>query len=147
MQENIAYRVADSARLVRWTFDDLAGQLGLTGTQARLLLSVEREPDQRQGYYADRLDVEPISLCRLVDRMEENGWVERVRDPTDRRAWLLHLTVRSQEVMVPLRRCIDRMLDTMLDGFDAAERQMLSDLLGKLSENLARNRQKETLDD
>ena len=67
------------------------------------LTAVAVTEGENQGYYAERLDVEPITLCRMVDRMEEAGLLERRRDPADRRAWQVHLTERSRPMIERLR--------------------------------------------
>src|SRR6478672_1911662 len=92
MEPNIGYLLNDSSRLLRRAFDERVRELGLTAVQARLLLSLQKFPDNNQAFYAERLEVEPITLTRIVDRMEEAGWIERVADPSDRRARRLHLT-------------------------------------------------------
>ena len=86
MKLNLAYQLADKSRLVRKRFDESVRNHELTGPQARLLLMLQRQPGGRQAFYAERLEVEPITLCRMVDRLEDAGWLSRVPDPEDRRA-------------------------------------------------------------
>jgi DNA-binding MarR family transcriptional regulator len=139
--ENPAYLIGDSSRLMRRAFDAQVRALGVTGPQARLLLVLARAEGENQGFYADSLDVEPITLCRMVDRMEEAELVERRHDPTDRRAWRLHLTPRSRDMVSALRECIDKLVDEMFEGLDAAEREAFVNIVGKIRSNLAARRE------
>lgn len=95
MRELTGFLVSDVARLMRREFDARAKKLGVTRPQWRTLLVLQREQGVRQTALADKLEVEPISLCRMIDRLEESGLVERRRDPDDRRAWQLFLTAEA----------------------------------------------------
>ncbi len=130
-----AYLLSDSARLLRRLFDARVRQLGMTSSQARLLLMLEHSEGENQGFYAERLEVEPISLCRLIDRMEESGLLERRRDPADRRAWRVHLTDRSRQVIDQVRAGLAGMEEEMLHGLDHGERASLIALLEKVRAN------------
>lgn len=131
------YLLGDCSRLLRRAFDERVRKAGVTSQQARLLLSLERTPDRNQAYYADKLEIEPITLCRMVDRMEEAGLIERRPDPGDRRARQLHLTGRSKGEIDRIRAALAGLIDTMLDGFSDAEQAQLSAMLARISENLA----------
>lgn len=132
MKTNLAYQLVDKSRLVRKRFDESVRIHELTGPQARLLLLLERQPGARQAFYAEALEVEPITLCRMVDRLEEAGWLIRVPDPEDRRARLLHPTEKSREITDALRDTVDTMLDDLLAGLTPSERLELSRLLDKI---------------
>lgn len=140
MESNIGYLLSDSGRLLRRTFDDRVRGLGLTSVQARLLLSLVKFPDHNQAFYAERIEVEPITLTRLVDRMEESGWVERVADPADRRARLLHLTDKSREIVEHLRSIVDGLVADIAEGFTKSEQHLLVTLLERVSANLSTER-------
>lgn len=133
----LGYQMADNSRMLRRLFDDRVRSLGLTAAQARLLLSLEREAGQNQAHYAELLEVEPITLTRIIDRMEEAGWIERRLDPADRRARTLHLTAKSKRIVEQLDRIVSHMFDEMLHGFSIADRQALSQLLARIGNNLA----------
>jgi DNA-binding MarR family transcriptional regulator len=143
MSIDTGYRLADNSRQLRRLFDERVRCLGLTGPQARLLLSLERNPRQNQVFYAERLDIEPITLTRIVDRLEEAGWVERQSDPDDRRARILHLTDKSRGIVTRLRAIVEMLSEEMLDGFDAAERRNFAAQLERVAANLAAARQPE----
>lgn len=140
METNVGYLLSDSGRLLRKTFDERVRSLGLTAVQARLLLSLVKFPDNNQAFYAERIEVEPITLTRIVDRLEESGWVERMADPSDRRARLLHLTDKSREIVEPLRTIIDGLVADMVEGLTVQEQDALASLLVKVSENLSAER-------
>ncbi|WP_374405365.1 MarR family winged helix-turn-helix transcriptional regulator [Pelagerythrobacter sp.] len=137
MDKNTGYLLSDAGRLLRRSFDERVRELGVTSPQARLLLNLERHPRRNQVFYADLLEIEPITLCRMVDRMEEAGLVERHPDPDDRRARLLHLTKRSSGEIARIRAALDELIETLLDGFDAAETAAFTKMLERISTNLS----------
>jgi DNA-binding MarR family transcriptional regulator len=137
MDKNMPYLLADSSRMLRRAFNERVRAMGATSQQARLLLQLGRTPGQNQSYYAERLEIEPITLCRMVDRMEEAGLVERRADPRDRRARLLHLTKRSRGEIERIRAALAGLIETMLDGFDEAEQAQLASMLTRISGNLS----------
>lgn len=143
MSIDTGYRLADNSRQLRRLFDERVRGLGLTGPQARLLLSLERNPNENQSFYAERLEIEPITLTRIVDRLEDAGWIERQADPADRRARILHLTDKSRGIVARLRISVEALFEDMLAGFDAAERDLLARLLDRMATNLAAARQPE----
>lgn len=133
--------MADNSRLLRRLFDDRVRSLGLTAVQARLLLSLDRHPDCNQAFYAERLEVEPITLTRIVDRMEAAGWIERRADPADRRARILHLTDKARDTAARVDAIVHRLVDDMLLGLSAREQIQLGELLDRIGGNLAAARE------
>ena len=140
MEPNIGYLLNDSSRLLRRSFDERVRSLGLTAVQARLLLALLKFPDNNQAFYADRLEVEPITLTRIVDRMEEAGWIERVADPDDRRARRLHLTDKSRGIVSKVKNRVEGLVEDMAFGLSQSERAELMRLLGVVADNLAADR-------
>ena len=138
---HIGYLLADNSRLARWSFDQQVREIGVTGPQARLLLTLNRRPGENQGFYAEQLEVEPITLCRMVDRLEEASMVERRPDPRDRRAWQLHLTGKSQKVVEKLQQRVDSLVEDMLAGLTSAERSEFARLLKVVGTNLSARRE------
>ena len=133
---SLPYLLSDSARLLRRAFDARVRMLGMTSRQARLLLILHVTEGENQGYYAELLEVEPISLTRMIDRMEEAGLIERRRDPADRRAWRVHLTPAGLDLLPELREGIAPMVEAMLAGFGEAERDQLGRMLELVRVNL-----------
>ena len=113
---NLAWEIAETAHALRRSYDRRASELGVTRAQWRVLAWVAREPGLRQIALADKLDIEAITLCRIIDRLEEAGLVERQRDPEDRRAWLLHLTPKAEPVVTGLRRLATELAATAFAG-------------------------------
>lgn len=146
MVSELAYRMSDNSRLLRRLFDERVRRHGLTAAKARLLLSLDHFPDENQAFYADRLEIEPITLTRIVDRMEEAGWLERRADPADRRARILHLTAKSRGIVEAVRETVDAMVEETLEGMTAAERKTLAGLLDRIGDNLVKARSKELID-
>ncbi len=83
--------LADIGRLVRKRFEQRAQSLGLTRVQWRTLAYLSKNEGIHQGGLAELLEIEPITLVRVLDKLGERGFVERRRHPTDRRIWLLYL--------------------------------------------------------
>ena len=143
MIPELGYRMSDNSRQLRRLFDERVRDLGLTAAQARLLLSLDLFPDQNQCFHAERLEIEPITLTRIADRMEDAGWIERRSDPADRRARILHLTSKSREIVQRLQTTVELLFEDTLRGLTAAERDTLGKLLDRIGENLARARETE----
>lgn len=137
---SLPYLLSDSVRLLRRAFDARVRQLGMTSRQARLLLILDVTEGENQGHYAELLEVEPISLTRMVDRMADGGLVERRRDPADRRAWRLFLTPRSREMIDEVRDSLSGLEDEMLAGLDTAQRMALTQFLETIRVNFADTR-------
>lgn len=139
--DNPAYLIGDTSRLLRRAFDDRVRALGVTGPQARLLLMLSRAEGENQGFFAELIEVEPISLCRMVDRMAESGLVERRRDPADRRAWRLHLTDRSREMVAELRGCVNALVEEVFAGAAEADRAAFQRVMQLMRSNLGQRRE------
>jgi DNA-binding MarR family transcriptional regulator len=92
----------------------------------------------RQIELADLLDIEPITLSRIIDRLEEGGLVERVADPADRRAWRLHVTAKAQPLVEKLRAIADDMIAEAFAGIDAKDIDITRQVLGRVRENASR---------
>lgn len=140
MELSLAYLLSDSARLLRRAFDARVRELGMTSPQARLLLILNVTEGENQGFYAERLEVEPISLTRMIDRMEESELIERRRDPADRRAWRLFLTDRSREVIDEVRAKLAGLEDEMVSGLAPAQREALARFLETIRSNFTNTR-------
>ena len=136
MEDGLAFKLSDVGRLLRRRFDEQARSIGVTRPQWRALTALSRREGITQGALADVLEVEPITLCRMIDRLEEAGHVERRRDPGDRRAWNIFLTGRSRPLLDQLRIIGDRVVGTALEGIDQADRAILATSLDRIRGNL-----------
>jgi DNA-binding MarR family transcriptional regulator len=138
MENRLDFLLADAARLQRRAFDERCRLLGVTGPQWRLLVTLFRNQGCPQITLADLLEVEPITLARMVDRLQEQGLVERRANPRDRRAWMLHLTERALPLIDELRAQAEAQLAVTLDGVSAPERAAFGATLEQIRANLTR---------
>jgi MarR family transcriptional regulator, transcriptional regulator for hemolysin len=137
--ENFAFEVAETARLIRREANKRAAVLGATKAQWRVLARLHRTGDGiRQIELADALDVEPITLCRMIDRLEEAGLVERRRDDSDRRAWRIHLTAAAAPVLTRLEAMGVAFNADILAGISPADREAAQRVLARIRHNLDR---------
>jgi DNA-binding MarR family transcriptional regulator len=136
MDDHLAYLLSDTGRMIRKAFDERARAIGITRPQWRVLARLNREPGIKQAPLADYLEVEPISLSRMIDRMQESGLVERRPDPQDRRAWCLHLTDAAMPIVDDMHELANALHDDMLTGLSAKEQDDLRHSLHKVRANL-----------
>jgi DNA-binding MarR family transcriptional regulator len=136
MSDSLGFLISDVSRLMRRRFDERARLIGVTRAQWRTLTTLARHEGLNQGSLADLLEVEPITLCRMIDRLEEAGLVERRRDPADRRAWLIFLTPKAHPLIGQLRGLAEDLFQDALSGLDTARRAALTDMLGVIRTNL-----------
>ena len=136
MTETLGFLMSDVSRLMRRRFDERARRSGATGAQWRALKLLERHEGINQGKLAELLEVEPITLCRMVDRLEESGLDERRRDPADRRAWQIYLTDKARPVLDDLHNVAGGMIEDALDGLSSQQRDDLIDALNTIRLNL-----------
>ena len=137
MSDSLGFLLSDVSRLMRKRFDERARAIGVTRAQWRTLVVLSRNEGVNQGGLADLLEVEPITLCRMVDRLAEAGLVERRRDPSDRRAWRIHLTDTARPLLEQLRGIADQMIDQALAGISPERQAALFDTLHALQSNLS----------
>jgi MarR family transcriptional regulator for hemolysin len=125
----VLFQLADVARALRTYVDQCVRRHGMTRAQWGVLLRLDRREGMTQAEMADALEIQPISLVRLIDRLCEQKLVERRPHPSDRRANRLYLTARGRatlERLAPLGREIS---GDVLAGFAEREiRQMLQQL-------------------
>jgi len=95
----LGWMIGDVTRMYRREFDRRAAHLGLTRVQWRALLRIERIEGLTQVALAEELELAPIAVGRVLDRLEKSGLVERRADPADRRCWRLYLAPGSAKVM------------------------------------------------
>jgi MarR family transcriptional regulator, transcriptional regulator for hemolysin len=136
-EQSIGFLISDTARLMRRRFDQRARHLGLTRAQWQVLAHLQRNEGINQIGLADLLDIEAITLCRTIDRMEEGGWVERRADPNDRRARLLFLTERARPFIADMRVIAEEIYAEALSGLPADTRQTLTEILTAMRTNLS----------
>lgn len=135
--ESFGLEIVETARAMRRDFDRRASGLGATRAQWRVLVLLARQGGSRQVDLAEALDVEPISLCRMIDRLEEAGLVERRRDEEDRRAWNIHLTEKASPVLDGLQDLGQQFHEDALAGISPEEQSQALSVLARVRANLA----------
>ena len=147
VDSSFGFLLHDIARLMRKRFDQRARGLGLTRAQWQVLAHLARHEGISQAGLADIIEIKPITLGRLIDRMAEAGWVERRPDPADRRARLLYMTERVAPVMQQMFELAIEVREEALVGLSPAERERLIATLlhvrGNLSERVQRENGRE----
>lgn len=137
--ETLPFEIGETGHVLRKAFDRLAVGLGVTRAQWKVLFRLTRQPGLRQVELADMLELEPITLCRIVDRLEEAGLVERARDPEDRRAWRLHVTAKAQPLVEKLQAVGAQLIDQAFGGIDPKDIEITRRVLAQARENASRS--------
>ena len=137
--ETLPFEIGETAHALRKAFDRKAVGLGVTRAQWKVLFRLSRTPGLRQVELADMLDIEPITLCRIIDRLEESRLVERTRDPADRRAWRLDVTAEARPLIEKLKAVGIRLVDEAFAGIDAKDIETARQVLARVRENVGRN--------
>jgi len=132
----LGFLLHDVARLMRRRFDREAQQLGLTRAQWLVLFHVHRNEGATQSCIAHLMDVQPITLARLVDRLAADGWVERRPHPSDRRARCLYLTDKAHPMLEVMQDISTHIRGEAVAGMPAAEVEYLLDMLQHIKGNL-----------
>lgn len=119
----------DVARIMRTKFDKRARSGGMTRAQWHILARVDRQPGLSQRELAAICEVEPITVARLVDRLEERGLLERRADPTDRRVWRLHNLPAARKVLDEINAYRDEFIRDIDAQIGRAAREAMVDSL------------------
>lgn len=128
------------SRLARVHSDKRAREYGMTRAQWIILVRVGREPGLSQQELADILEVEPISVGRLVDKLEERQLVERRRDPKDRRVWRLHNLPAAEPIIETIFSFREEFNAKIMTGFSQREVDDFIDKLLAMKANLTEDR-------
>ena len=136
-QDSLAFLLSDVSRLIRRRFDAQARSLGVSRAQWQVLFALSRQEGVNQTGLAEYLEVETITLCRMVDRLAEAGLVERRADPADRRAWRLHLTDAARPLLDQLRHVGEGVLAEALTGVAEAARAVMTETLLTIRANVS----------
>ena len=143
MDENIGTLLAQVSRLLRRSFDERARGIGVTRPQWQVLSLLKIHAGSNQGALAEMLEVEPITLGRMIDRLQEAELVERRADPADRRAWRIFLTEKGEGLLDKLRPFGRETLSQALEGVSEADRDQFMATLARVRTNLSRKVQPE----
>ena len=138
----LAFSINDVARLLRTYADQSAGRYGMTRAKWAVLARLDRFEGLKQAELAEMLDLQPISLTRLLDGLAENGLIERRADPEDRRVKRLYLTPDARPLLERLTELGEDLMETALAGLSPAEVDGLLAQLTTVKENLRQAIQK-----
>lgn len=136
VQREIAFMIMEVARLLKTYADQRARQYGMTRAQWAVLFRLDRSEGLKQSELAELLDLQPITLTRLLDRLSDNGLIERRADPNDRRVNRLFLTPAARPLLERLTVLGEDMMGTVLAGLDAKTSERMLRDLGLVKENL-----------
>jgi DNA-binding MarR family transcriptional regulator len=134
--DDLFFLLHDVARLGRLAADKLARVDGMTRAQWAMLLRLARNPGLSQKELADLLEVEPISVARLADRLEQNGLIERRADKSDRRIWRLHLTDAAAPALRRIAAQRDELATLISTGIPETIRATMMQGLKQMKANL-----------
>jgi DNA-binding MarR family transcriptional regulator len=134
---DLGFLIHDVARLMRKRFEQHARGFGLTRSQWQALAYLSRNEGISQTGLADLLDIEPITLGRIVDRLVESGLVERVPHESDRRVWCLRLTEVARPKLKQVRELGEKTRSETLAGIAESDRERLLKTLSGMRSNLA----------
>jgi DNA-binding MarR family transcriptional regulator len=133
----IGYLIADLSRLYGRVFDRRAAHLGLTRAQWRALKRIHQAEGITQVALAELMDMEPIAVGRVIDRLQKAGFVERHSDPSDRRIWRLHLSSQSSQIMEAIEHVSIGVREDSVAGVDPDELRIALKVLSQIRETLS----------
>ncbi len=135
-RESLGYLVTDLSRLFGRVFDRRVAHLDLTRAQWRTLKRLAHTEGVTQVELAEQLDMEPIAVGRVIDRLQKAGFVERRADPADRRVWRLYLLPQSAQVTGEVEGVSRTLRREAMAGISAAELAATLDVLDRVRGNL-----------
>lgn len=132
----MGFLIGDISRLIRRTFDKRAKEIGVTRPQWRVLTWLKRHEGISQSALADKLELDAMTLCRMVDRLQDANLIERRPDPADRRAWQLFMTSKGLALSDQLGPIGEQLLHEALADMPSRDREHLQVLLELFRTNL-----------
>ena len=151
IRRDLAFTINDVARLLRTYADQKAARYGMSRAKWAVLARLDRFEGLKQTELADMLDLQPISLTRLLDSLCANGLIERRADPDDRRAKRLFLTPAARPLLDRLGDLAEELMGTALAGLDQRDSKALLAQLSTIKDNLraavARRQQVQVVDE
>jgi MarR family transcriptional regulator, transcriptional regulator for hemolysin len=133
---NFLFTLGELQRLVRAYADKQAARHGITRAQWAVLAKVERTEGLKQTELAEQMEMQPITLTRLVDKLCNNGWIERRGDETDRRVNRLYLKKAARPLLGKLPGLRSEITTTALEGISPADAHRMLDQLDLIKENV-----------
>jgi DNA-binding MarR family transcriptional regulator len=135
---NFGFLVRDVSRLSAKHFQRNARELELSLPQCKVLAHLSRNEGISQARLAELTETDPMTLVRTLDRMQQDGWIERRPDPADRRAHQLFLREAAKPVLQRIWKIADQARNEVLAELSSAEREQLIELLERVHRTLSR---------
>jgi len=133
---NFLFSLGELSRLVRAYADRQAARYGITRAQWAVLAKVERSEGMKQSELAELMEMQPITLTRLIDKLCDNGWIERRGDETDRRVNRLYLKKAARPLLGKLAGLRSELTATALEGISPQDAHRLLVQLEKIKDNV-----------
>jgi MarR family transcriptional regulator, transcriptional regulator for hemolysin len=133
---NFGFVLKDVSRLYAKRFEERAQSLSLTMPQCKALAILSKNEGISQKRLSELSDIEPMTLVRILDRMESDGWIERRADPADRRARSLYITTHASPILEQIWQVGTQTRNEALNGITTEERAVLLGLLERVHANL-----------
>jgi DNA-binding MarR family transcriptional regulator len=134
IQEEIGALIADLARKHRTRFDQRAKALGLTRPQWRILNNVLHVEGASQSFLVQKLEVEHITVSRLLDNLAKMGWIERRVDPNDKRARLIYATEKAKPLLKQIEKVRAKVEEELFGSLTEPDLKKLRSLLHKIND-------------
>jgi len=135
-QSQLGFLMSDVLRLLRADFASRASDMPLTPALHRLLYNVHRHPGCRQVELADWLEITPVTVGRMIDRLEQQGLVRRVDEPGDRRVLRVFIAPKAGPLLAQINAKAEQTRERAFRGMSAAQRAALLGALAQLRDNL-----------
>jgi DNA-binding MarR family transcriptional regulator len=135
--QNFGFLIRDVSRLSAKNFGRHARELEITVSQCKVLAYLQRHEGISQARLAELTETEPMTLVRTLDRMEQDGWIERRADPEDRRAHRLYLRDAARPVLQRIWKIADQSRAEALAALSVGEREQLLGLLQRVHARLS----------
>jgi MarR family transcriptional regulator, transcriptional regulator for hemolysin len=136
VENNFLFVLGEVFRLIRVYADKEASRYGITRAQWAVLAKIERSEGMKQSELAEELEVQPITLTRLIDKLCGNGWIERRGDENDRRVNRLYLKKAAHPLLGKLAGLRSELTSTALEGISPADAHRLLTQLESIKENV-----------
>lgn len=147
LRRTLGFLLHDTSRLMRRRFIQKAREVGLplNRSEASLMRHVAREQGINQVTLAAQLDIEPVTVARLIDRLEGEGLLERRPAPSDRRVWTVWLTSAADEMLERIQQIVLAVRQEALAGLSMEQQAVLTELLLTVRGNLVEATQMEVV--
>ncbi|MCL2714828.1 MAG: MarR family winged helix-turn-helix transcriptional regulator [Alphaproteobacteria bacterium] len=136
VDQNFLFTVGELYRMLRVFVDKEAARFGITRAQWAVLTKIAHGEGLKQSELADLLEMQPITLTRLVDKLCEHDWIERRGDCTDRRVNRLYLRQAGRELLIRMKNLSGELTARVLEGMPQEEAERLLAQLRLIKENM-----------